>query len=156
MPDGSVVSQYPVGHVFAALGLAGFGAWMAILSLHTLETNTSWADWSGAVFALLFVVVGLACALHCWTYRVSCQDDALSATGGIFPSHRTAPIPLADTSKRKGVDILNKSPRTYSVKFVRNRHIDLPAAMTRSKSILKVASAYYKHDFMWDTHPKEN
>ncbi|WP_152926617.1 hypothetical protein [Shimia sp. SK013] len=155
--DGSVISSYPVGHVFAAVGLVGVGVYIASLTIQAGPSDPVWAILGNAAFAIGSVVIGLVSAFHCATYRIQLQQGALSVKGGIFPKRRTLPIPLSEISMRKGVGILTGiSPTTYRLTFVRKRHIDLPAAMTGTKKILKAANAYYEHDFMWDTHPKEN
>ena len=53
-------------------------------------------------------------------------------------------------SKRQGVFLTDKSPRTYQIRFTGKRWIDLNSHMTGTQPILAAAASFYPHDYAYD------
>lgn len=156
LQDDTIESRYPIGHAYCAGAMAIFGLWMLYLSVEQFESEPFSITIICALFGLGFAIFGGATAMHCATFRIWHENQTVFSTGGIFSSKRVGPFPMAEISKRRGVEILSKYPRTYRLNFVRKRSLDLPSHMTGTQAILKLADAYYANDYRWDRHPKED
>ena len=104
----------------------------------------------GAIMGLGVFALGCGATIHCATYRIFLQKGEIWTSGGLKPSLRKGPYKLEDISKREGVLLTRKSPRTYQLRFTGKRSIDLSAHMTRTQPILLAAAQYYTHDFALD------
>lgn len=104
----------------------------------------------GAILGFGFFAYGCAMTIHCATYRLFLQKGEIWSSGGVKPSLRKGPYKLKDISKRQGVVLIDKSPRTYQIRFTGKRSIDLNSHMTGTQPILVAAAQYYPHDYAWD------
>ncbi|MBR9650530.1 hypothetical protein [Thalassovita aquimarina] len=155
-PDDSIVSRYPIGHALfflipAVIGFALLGKGLFLWDSAPGLRERSLVISIGSV--MLFS--GAAIVAHFASFRIVLRDGQIQSSGGIRPRNRKGPYPLAEISKRKGVDLVDgMSPRTYRLAFMGKRSLDLNAHMTGTKHILERAAEFYDHDYMYDQLPK--
>lgn len=150
-PGGAVESRFPIGHVLCGCLLAIGGGAIALFCLFGgAAGDPVIIRILGAIPGFGIFVLGCAAGVHCYTYRVFMKAGEIWSSGGLRPSLRKGPYKLEEISKRQGVFLTDKSPRTYQIRFIGKRWIDLNSHMTGTQPILAAAASFYPHDYAYD------